>query len=114
MIYFDNNATTHVVPEVFDAMKPHLGSSYANPSSGHSFGRDSRETVDKAREIVADLVGGRNSDEIVFTSCGTESDNWAILGAVKAAPEKDHIVTTRVEHEAVRKICRTLKRIGTA
>ena len=109
MIYFDNNATTQVVPQVFDAMLPYLGSSYANPSSGHSFGQDSRKVVNKARQSVADLLGARVSDEIVFTSCGTESDNWAILGAVKAAPEKDHIITTRVEHEAVRKVCQNLE-----
>jgi cysteine desulfurase len=109
MIYLDNNATTPVVQAVFDAMKPHLGSSYANPSSGHSFGRESREAVNKARQSVADLLGARASDEIVLTSCGTESDNWAILGAVKAAPEKDHIITTRVEHEAIRKVCQNLE-----
>lgn len=109
MIYFDNNATTQVAPEVFDAMKPYLGSSYANPSSGHSFGRASRQMVHNARQSVADLLGASTSDEIVFTSCGTESDNWAILGALRAAPEKDHIITTRVEHEAVRKLCQNLE-----
>jgi cysteine desulfurase len=109
MIYLDNNATTQVAPEVFDAMKPYLGSSYANPSSAHSFGRSSREAVDNARQSVADLLGARRSDEIVFTSCGTESDNWAILGALRASPENDHIITTRVEHEAVRKVCQNLE-----
>lgn len=108
MIYFDNNATTKVVPEVFDAMVPFLGSSYANPSSGHSFGRESRELVERARQNVADLLGARFSKEIVFTSCGTESDNWAIIGALNANPEKDHIITTHVEHEAVRKVCQNL------
>src|SRR4051794_3134883 len=98
MIYFDNNATTPVVPEVFDAITKALGS-YANPSSGHSFGSESREIVERARQSVADLLGVRLPDEIVFTSGGTESDNWAILGALRAAPEKDHIITTRVEHE---------------
>ncbi len=112
MIYLDNNATTQVVPEVFDAMKPHLGSSYANPSSGHSFGLESREAVNKARESVADLLGASLSDEIVFTSCGTESDNWAILGALKANPQKDHIIATSVEHEAVRKVCQNLETDG--
>ena len=112
MIYFDNNATTQVVPDVLDAMIPFLGSSYANPSSGHSFGRESREVVDKARQSVADLLGARSPDEIVFTSCGTESDNWAIIGALKLAPEKDHIITTRVEHEAVRKVCQNLEADG--
>ena len=109
MIYFDNNATTQVAPEVFDAMLPHLGSSYANPSSGHSFGQQSRRIVDGARQSVAELLGARTADEIVFTSCGTESDNWAILGALRNAPEKEHIITTRVEHEAVRKLCQSLE-----
>lgn len=108
MIYFDNNATTQVVPEVLDAMMPYLGLSYANASSGHSFGLESREAVEKARQSVADLLSARSPQETVFTSCGTESDNWAILGAIKAAPEKDHIITTRVEHEAVRKVCQNL------
>ncbi|MBK8465683.1 MAG: aminotransferase class V-fold PLP-dependent enzyme [Chloracidobacterium sp.] len=108
MIYFDNNATTQVVPQVLDAMLPYLGSSYANSSSGHSFGQKSLQAVKSARQSIADLLGARIADEIVFTSCGTESDNWAIIGAVKAAPEKDHIITTRVEHEAVRKVCQNL------
>jgi len=112
MIYFDNNATTAVVPEVFDAMVPFLGSSYANPSSGHSFGRDGREAVARARQSVADLLGARLSNEIVFTSCGTESDNWAIVGALKASPEKDHTITTTVEHEAVRKLCKYFESDG--
>ena len=112
MIYFDNNATTSVVPEVFDAMMPFLGSSYANPSSGHSFGQQGRQAVDKARESVADLLGARDPNEIVFTSCGTESDNWSILGALKASPVKNHIITTRVEHEAVRKVCQNLESKG--
>ncbi len=109
MIYFDNNATTQIVPEVFDAMKPHLGSSYGNPSSAHSLGRKSKAVVDRARQSVADLLGARDAGEIVFTSCGTESDNWAILGALETNREKDHIITTRVEHEAVRKLCEKLE-----
>ncbi|MFN0278864.1 MAG: cysteine desulfurase family protein [Pyrinomonadaceae bacterium] len=109
MIYFDNNATTQLAPEVFDAMLPHLGASYGNPSSGHSFGLEAREVVNSARQNVADLLGARNASEVVFTSCGTESDNWAILGALKNAPEKDHIITTRVEHEAIRKLCQNLE-----
>ncbi len=109
MIYFDNNATTQVVTEVFDAMTPYLGSLFGNPSSAHSAGLEASKAVTRAREIVADLLGARNSDEIVFTSCGTESDNWAILGALKALPEKDHIITTRVEHEAIRKLCQSLE-----
>jgi cysteine desulfurase len=112
MIYFDNNATTPVVPEVFDAMRPFLGLTFGNPSSAHTAGREAREAVTRARQSVAELLGASNADEIVFTSCGTESDNWAILGALKASPEKDHIITTRVEHEAVRKLCRNLETDG--
>lgn len=109
MIYFDNNATTQISPEVFDAMAPYLGSSYGNPSSAHSLGRQSKGVVDRARQSVADLLGSSNAGEIVFTSCGTESDNWAIAGSLESQPEKDHIITTRVEHEAVRKLCEKLE-----
>ena len=110
MIYFDNNATTQVVGQVFDAMRPYLTASYANPSSGYEFGREVSGAVNAARESVAELVGAANLDEIVFTSCGTESDNWAILGAIWAGDGKNHIVTTRVEHDAVRKLCEKLGR----
>ena len=110
MIYFDNNATTQVAPEVFDAMRPYLTASYANPSSAYAFGRETSKAVDAARESVAGLLGAANSDEIVFTSCGTESDNWAILGAIWAGEGKNQIVTTRVEHDAVCKLCEKLGR----
>src|SRR6187397_44945 len=104
MIYFDNNATTPVTPEVFDAMRPCLQGSFGNPSSAYSIGSEAKRAVESARESVADLLGARSPSEIVFTSGGTESDNWAILGALEAT-DKKHIVTTRVEHEAVRKLC---------
>jgi cysteine desulfurase len=110
MIYFDNNATTAVAPEVFEAMRPFLTGFYGNPSSAYSFGRESRKAVEKAREQLADLIGAGSPSEIVFTSGGTESDNWAILGALEANADKRHIVTTRVEHEAVRKLCEKLER----
>ncbi|HEY0048013.1 MAG TPA: aminotransferase class V-fold PLP-dependent enzyme [Pyrinomonadaceae bacterium] len=109
MIYFDNNATTSPAPEVFEAMKPFLDEFYGNPSSGYTFGRAARAAVEIAREQVAALTGANSVNEIVFTSGGTESDNWAILGALEAAPERRHIVTTRVEHEAVRKLCEKLE-----
>ncbi len=112
MIYFENNATTQVAPEVFDAMKPFLNDSFGNPSSAYFFGRGNRQVIEAARESVAGLVGASDSGEIVFTSGGTESDNWAILGALEAEPEKNHIVTTRVEHEAVRKLCERLEKKG--
>lgn len=112
MIYFDNNATTRVAPEVFDAMKPFLAASYGNPSSAYLCGRQARGVVEEARKSVARLLAAEYADEIVFTSGGTESDNWAILGALDAAQGKDHIVTTRVEHEAVRKLCERLEGRG--
>jgi cysteine desulfurase len=110
MIYFDNNATTAPAPSVFDAMAPYLSGLYGNPSSAHAFGEAPRAAIAAARQSVAGLLGVGDPDEIVFTSCGTESDNWAILGALETSPEKDHIITTRVEHEAVRKLCEKLER----
>ncbi len=112
MIYFDNNATTKIAGEVFEAMKPYLTEYYGNPSSSYSFSRQSKNAISAARENVAELLGAANSDEIVFTSGGTESDNWAIFGTLEANPEKTHIVTTRVEHEAVRKVCEKLEYNG--
>lgn len=112
MIYLDNNATTRIAPEVFDAMIPFLKDNYANPSSGHTFGREAKCAVEKAREQVASLLGAADASEIVFTSCGTESDNWAIRGALKMQPDKKHIVTTRVEHEAVRVLFEHLEKEG--
>ncbi len=109
MIYFDNNATTRIAPEVFEAMQPFLTSIYGNPSSAHILGRETRKIVEKSREQVASLIGASSPDEIIFTSGGTESDNWAILGTLEANPSKKHIVTTRVEHEAVRKLCEKLE-----
>lgn len=112
IIYLDNNATTRVAPEVFEAMRPYLADLYGNPSSAHTFGRRMRQSVELAREQVAELLGAEESDEIVFTSCGTESDNWAIRGILELQPHKRHIVTTRVEHEAVRNLCELLERKG--
>jgi cysteine desulfurase len=112
MIYLDNNATTRVAPEVFEAMGPFLQELYGNPSSAHTFGREMRRAVEEAREQVARLVGASEAGEIVFTSCGTESDNWAIRGVLDQNPDKRHIVTTRVEHEAVRNLCALLEQRG--
>jgi cysteine desulfurase len=109
MIYLDNNATTSIAPEVLAAMEPFLWVFYGNPSSSHTLGRASRQAVARAREQVADALGSFDSSEIVFTSCGTESNNWAILGALELQPHKKHIITTRVEHEAVSKICQKLE-----
>ncbi|MFT3743332.1 MAG: aminotransferase class V-fold PLP-dependent enzyme [Pyrinomonadaceae bacterium] len=110
MIYFDNNATTQLAPEVFEAMRPFLQGSFGNPSSAYSLSDEAKRTIANTRESVAKLLGAADQHEIVFTSGGTESDNWAILGALEADPAKRHIITTRVEHEAVRKLCHKLER----
>jgi cysteine desulfurase len=112
MIYLDNNATTRVAPEVFDAMQPYLTEAYGNPSSAHSLGRHMKAAVERAREQVAQLLGAADPSEIVFTSCGSESDNWAIGGFLEQNPTRRHIITTRVEHEAVRNLCEHLAEIG--
>lgn len=112
IIYLDNNATTRVAPEVFAAMQPFLEELYGNPSSAHTFGRQMRASVERAREQVAELLGASDPREIVFTSCGSEADNWAIRGVLEEQPEKRHIITTRVEHEAVRNLCERLETSG--
>ncbi len=112
MIYLDNNATTRVAPEVFDAMRPYLTEYYGNPSSAHSLGREMKQAVEHARAQVAELIGAADTSEIVFTSCGSESDNWAIGGFLEQNPDRRHIITTRVEHEAVRNLCQHLSEIG--
>ena len=112
MIYLDNNATTRVAPEVLDAMQPYLSEFFGNPSSAHTLGREMKRAIEESREQVASLLGADETSEIVFTSCGSESDNWAIRGVLAGAPEKKHIVTTLVEHEAVRNVCRLLENEG--
>jgi cysteine desulfurase len=112
MIYLDNNATTRVAPEVLDAMHPYLGQLFGNPSSAHALGREMKRVVEQSREQVASLIGAADVNEVVFTSCGSESDNWAIRGVLATRPEKKHIVTTLVEHEAVRNLCHLLENEG--
>jgi cysteine desulfurase len=112
IVYLDNNATTRVAPEVFEAMRPFLADLYGNPSSAHTFGRKMRRSVERAREQVAEALGAADAGEIVFTSCGSESDNWALRGALEDRPGARHIITTRVEHEAVRNMCERLERSG--
>ena len=112
MIYLDNNATTRVAPEVFDAMRPHLTDEWGNPSSAHALGRAARQAIELAREQVAQLIGAAHSTEIAFTSGGSESNNWAIGGFLEQNPDKRHIITTTVEHEAVRSLCEHLTDIG--
>jgi len=112
MIYLDNNATTCVAPEVFEAMRPYLTTLYGNPSSAHTFGRTMRDAIEQARGQVAELLGAEDAGEIVFTSGGSESDNWAIGGFLEQNQTRRHIITTRVEHEAVRNLCAHLAEIG--
>src|ERR1051325_7186121 len=97
IVYLDNNATTRVAPEVRDAMLPYLEDLYGNPSSAHTTGREMRHSVERARAQVAALLNAADTSEIVFTSCGSESDNWAIRGVLGQQPRKRHIITTRVE-----------------
>ena len=104
VVYMDNNATTMVAPEVIESMMPYLADFYGNPSSMHTFGGQVGEALKKAREDVAHLLGCE-AEEIVFTSCGTESDSTALLSALRAAPDNRHIVTTRVEHPAIKNLC---------
>ena len=108
-VYLDNNATTMVAPEVFEAMRPFLTERYGNPSSMHSFGGTVAHDVRRARESLARLLGA-SPQEIVLTSGGTESDNTAILSALATMPERREIVTTRVEHPAVLNLCKHLAR----
>ncbi len=110
-IYLDNNATTRVAPEVVEAMMPYFSDLYGNPSSMHSFGGQVGKAVREAREKTAELLGA-SPDEILFTSCGTESDNTAIHSALLAQPEKRHIITTRVEHPGVLQVCQYLESKG--
>ncbi len=110
-IYLDNNATTQVAPEVVEVMLPYFHELYGNPSSMHSFGGQVSRTIREAREKVAALIGAE-PEEIIFTSCGTESDNTAILSALSVYPEKRHIVTSRVEHPAVKVLCEHLAERG--
>ena len=110
-IYLDNNATTKIAPEAFDEMIPYLTDLYGNPSSMHTFGGSLHNKIEEARERVAALIGAE-LDEIIFTSCGTESDNTALMSAVESYPQKRHIITTRVEHPAVFNFAKHLARKG--
>jgi cysteine desulfurase len=103
-IYLDNNATTKVADEVLEAMLPYFTQLYGNPSSMHTFGGQVGQRIRDAREQVAALLGAL-PEEIVFTSCGTESDNSAIHSALMTRPDKKHIVISRVEHPAIRALC---------
>ncbi len=111
VIYVDNNATTKVAPEVLEEMIPFFGDLYGNPSSMHTFGGIAGQKIEQSRERVAALIGAA-PEEIVFTSCGTESDSTAIRAAIQSNPDKKHIVTTRVEHPAIKSLCEHLAKKG--
>jgi cysteine desulfurase len=107
-VYFDNNATTPVLPEVFEAMRPYFGERFGNASSIHHHGQETRAAVERARESVAELLGCRAS-EIVFTSGGTEADNLALFGLARPS---DHVITSTIEHHAVMNACKQLESQG--
>ena len=106
-IYVDNNATTQVAPEVVEAMLPYFSEVYGNPSSMHTFGGQVGQAIKEARAQVAGLIGAA-PEEIVFTSCGTESNSTAIRAALESNPDKKHVITSRVEHPAVKNLCEYL------
>lgn len=111
VIYMDNNASTRVAPEVLEEMTPYFTEYYGNPSSMHTFGGMVGRKISQAREKVASLINAA-PEEIIFTSCGTESDSTAIRAALESNPSKKHIITTRVEHPAVKNLCEHLEKTG--
>ncbi len=111
-IYLDNNATTRVDPAVVEAMLPFFSEQYGNPSSIHRFGNRVGRAVKEARAQVQALLGAVHDSEILFTSCGTESDSTAILSALQVKPERREIITTKVEHPAVLSLCEHLEQQG--
>ena len=111
VIYFDNNATTRIAPEVFEAMTPYLTEYYGNPSSIHHFGGQVMEKVDEAKASLAALLGADPAN-VIFTSCGTESDNAAIFSALLNCPKRKKIVVSTVEHPAVLSLAKELERRG--
>lgn len=111
-IYFDHAATSPVHPQVVEAMIPYMTTYFGNPSSIHSFGRESRRALDEARETIAKTIGAKGN-EIIFTSGGTEADNLALVGVAMANRDKGrHIITTSVEHHAVLNTCKYLQKQG--
>jgi cysteine desulfurase len=112
IVYADNNATTAIAPEVVDAMRPFLTENYFNPSSMYEPAQRVHEALDRARQTVARHFGLVDAKSILFTSCASESNNTAILGAAKANPLRRQIITTSVEHPAVLEVCKDLEREG--
>ena len=111
-IYLDNNATTMVDPVIVREMLPYFSEQFGNPSSMHSFGNKVGFAIKQARKQIQQLLGAEHDSEIIFTSCGTESDSTAILSALKAQPERNEIITTVVEHPAVLSLCEQLEKEG--
>jgi cysteine desulfurase len=111
VIYLDNNATTRVAPEVLEEMLPYFSEFYGNPSSMHTFGGTVEHKITEARERLSGLLGA-SPEEIIFTSCGTESDNTAIRAAILSNPDKKHIITSRVEHPAIKNLFEYLSKNG--
>jgi len=112
IIYMDNNATTRVAPEVNEAMMPYLTSEYFNPSSMYEPASGPADAIADARSAIAKLLGGNKPQEVLFTSCATESNNTAIFGTIAANPERRHVITTAVEHPAVYGVAKDLERRG--
>ena len=110
-IYLDNNATTRIDEEVFNTMLPYLKEEYGNPSSTYSFGKNVKEEINKARSNVARMLN-TSSDNIIFTSCGSESNVTAIMSAIKTNPNKKHIITTKVEHASIMETMKYLENNG--
>lgn len=111
-IYLDNNATTMIDPKVVEAMMPYFTTYYGNPSSQHGFGVPVEKAIERAREQVADLIGAEHPDEIIFTSCASESDNAALWTSLWTQKNKDEIVTTKLEHPAIIDTCSFLEARG--
>jgi cysteine desulfurase len=111
-IYVDNNATTAVAPEVYDAMVPFLTAEYFNPSSMYEASRTAADAIEDARKTVSKMLSAGNPKQILFTSCASESNNTAIFGVAKANPQRRHIITTAVEHPAVLDVCKDMARSG--
>jgi len=113
-IYLDNNATTMMAPEVRNAMMPFLQQEFFNPSSMYEAAKPARSALETARQQIARHLGMTQPSELLFTSCATESVNAAIFGAIRANPNRQHIMTTAVEHPAVLEVCKELQRDGFA
>ena len=112
LIYLDNNATTKVAPEVLDVMLPYFKEEYANPSSIYEFAKKSNHAVREARGVIKDFINAANEKEIIFTSCGSESANTAIMGVLNMNKNKRHIITSKVEHPCVLNLYQNLEKQG--